>query len=162
MASDLQYSDVEAWLEPYRHRFHNVRQIPDENVDFNVEITCDDEVVNVTKPPQRDLLVVGCTHQFGDEFLGNFINRSDYEKLTFLLQMESILVVLPGKFVFCDQHGQVSGFSGSFQRLRFERPVFPQGAVRQRLVDTIEQFAYARKFVGFNEYVYLSELNPQR
>jgi hypothetical protein len=162
MTSDLQYSDVEAWLESYQHLLHNIREIPDESVEFNFAVNCDDEEVNVVKPHHQNHLAVHCTHRFSDEFLSNFLNRSDYEKLNFLTGMQAMLMALPGKFLLIDQYGETAGISDPFQEIRFQRSVFPEGPVRQRLIDTIEQFAYARKIVGFNEYIYQSELQTRR
>lgn len=160
MAAELVYKEVEGWLDSYD--WFTVEQVPSGQAEFKIKVTCYDEHVEVTKRHRMEYVIVDCYHHFSEDFLSDFLNRSDYERIKFVSQMQSLLASVPGKFLILDHNGEASGISGSVQTIRFQRPIYPEGAVRQRIVDTIDQFVFAHKLVGFNEYIYLSELNPQR
>lgn len=160
MAAEPGYEEVEGWLRSYD--WFTVEQIPRGQAEFKIKASCYDEHVEVIKPPGMGYVLVDCHHYFSEEFLSDFLNRAEYERIKFVSQMQSILMSVPGKFLFLDQNNEACGLSGPVVKIRFERPIYPEEGVRQRLVDTIERFFFARKLVELNEYIYLAELNPQR
>jgi hypothetical protein len=160
MAAEPGYEEVEGWLRSYD--WFTVEQIPRGQAEFKFRANTLDEHADVIKPPGTEYVLVDCYHHFTEEFLSDFLNRTDYERINFVSQIQSILASVPGKFVFLNHNDEICGLSGSLVKIRFERPIYPEGGVRQRLVDTIERFIFARKLVEFNEYVYLAELNPHQ
>lgn len=160
MVTGVTYSSVEEWLQI--DRFKSVEQRADKNSDYNFKVNCDGESVHVVKPPEQEYVGVVCEHEFEPEFLSNFLSRPDHEKDEFLSRLQSVLTNAPGKYMFFDDDERPCGFVDDFRVLRFERALFPNDSTRQRLIDTIEQFAFVRKFVGDQEGIYKSQLDAQR